>query len=90
MWTRAKFVEWLKKQYKIDFVGLSFRTTMTSFFRVYGKDNLDERRPLKGYQAQNMQKSIEMLVRLFNRYKDIDGYRQELDETSGFSTSKKI
>jgi len=80
VWTRAKFVEWLKKQYKIDFVGLSFRTTMTSFFRVYGKDNLDERRPLKGYQAQNMQKSIEMLVRLFNRYKDIDGYRQELDD----------
>ena len=47
---------------------------------MYGKDNLDERRPLKGYQAQNMQKSIEMLVRLFNRYKDIDGYRQELDD----------
>lgn len=80
VWTRAKFVEWLKKQYKIDFLGLSFRTTMTSFFRVYGKDNLDERHPLRGFQAQSMQKSIEMLVRLFNRYKDIDGYTQELDE----------
>ena len=80
VWTRAKFVEWLKKQYKINFLGLSFRTTMTSFFRVYGKDNLDERHPLRGFQAQSMQKSIEMLVRLFNRYKDIDGYTQELDE----------
>lgn len=81
VWTRSKFVEWLKEKYKIDFLGLSFRTTMTSFFRIYGKDNLDERHPLKGFQAQNMQKSIDMLVKLFNRYKDIDEYTKELDET---------
>ncbi len=80
VWTRSKFVDWLKEKYKIDFMGLSFRTTMTGFFRIYGKDNLDERHPLKAFQAQNMQKSIDMLVKLFDRYKDIDGLTKDLSE----------
>ena len=35
--TRQEFVDWLKEKYNMDFPGLSFRSTMSSFFRVYGK-----------------------------------------------------
>ena len=80
IWTRQQYADWLKANYHIDFDGLSFRTTLSSFFRVYGKDNVDERRPLHGITGQNMQGSIEMLVKLFDRYKDIEPFNQKLTE----------
>lgn len=80
VWTKDQFANWLKEQYKIDFAGLSFRETMSSFFRIYGKENTDERKPLKGIPGESMQKSIEVLVRLFDRYKDIEVFNSRLDE----------
>lgn len=65
------FVNWLKVQYHMDFDGLSFRIALSSFFRIYGKDNTDERRPLRGIPRQDMEKSIALLVALFDRNKDI-------------------
>lgn len=77
-WTKDEFVNWLKVQYHMDFDGLSFRIALSSFFRIYGKDNTDERRPLRGIPGQNMEKSIALLVALFDRNKDIQVYRQNL------------
>ena len=48
-----------------------FRIALSSFFRIYGKDNTDERRPLRGIPRQDMEKSIALLVALFDRNKDI-------------------
>lgn len=79
-WTKAEFIDWLKSQYHMDFDGLSFRVALSSFFRIYGKDNTDERRPLRGIPGQDMEKSIAMLVALFDRNKDIQVYRQNLAE----------
>ena len=80
VWTKEEYVNWLKEKYGMDFPGVSFRNTISSFFRIYGKDNLDERRPLKGHQGQSMEDSIEMLVTLFNRYGDIEVFSARLDE----------
>lgn len=81
-WTKAKYVNWLKEQYHMDFEGLSFRESVSVFFRIYGKENLDERRPLKEYNAQNMQKSIDVLIKLFDRNKDISEYSTRLDDSN--------
>lgn len=78
--TRAEFTNWLKQMYHIDFLGLSFRLTVSSFFRIYGKENNDERRPLRGRPGQGMQESIDILVKLFDRYKDIEAYNAQLAE----------
>lgn len=80
VWTKQQFADWLKEKYHIDFAGLSFRETMSSFFRIYGKENTDERKPLKGLPGEGMQKSIEILVRLFDRYKDIEAFNGNLEE----------
>lgn len=80
IWTKAEFTDWLKSNYHIDFPGLSFRETLSSFFRIYGKDNTDERRPLKGIPGQSMRKSIDILVKLFDRYKDVEVYNGRLEE----------
>lgn len=57
-WTKDEFVNRLKVQYHMDFDGLSFRITLNSFFRIYGKDNTDERRPLRGIPGQDIEKLI--------------------------------
>lgn len=80
VWTKAQFANWLKDGYGIYFEGLSFRQTTSSFFRIYGKENLDERHPLKGLPGQNMQSSIDILVKLFDRYKDIAEFNQKLEK----------
>ena len=80
VWSKREFTDWLKERYAIDFPGLSFRETLSSFFRVYGKENLDERRPPKGLPGGGMQKSIEVLVKLFNRYGDVEIYNVRLEE----------
>lgn len=80
VWTKAQFANWLKDGYGIYFEGLSFRQTTSSFFRIYGKENLDERHPLKGLSGQNMQSSIDILVKLFDRYKDIAEFNQKLEK----------
>ena len=80
VWTKQEYANWLKEKYHIDFSGLSFRETMSSFFRIYGKENTDERRPLKGLPGESMQKSIDILVKLFNRYSDVEVFNGRLEE----------
>lgn len=80
VWEKHRFCDWLREKYHIDFAGLSFRESVSSFFRIYGKDNLDERRPLKGLPGESMQKSIDVLVKLFDRYKDIEDFSARLEE----------
>lgn len=79
-YVKEEFTTWLKQQYKMDFLGLSFRIVMSSFFRIYGKDNLNERNPLKGIPGQNMEKSITTLVTLFDKYKDIEEFKENVAE----------
>ncbi len=80
VWKKQEYVEWLKRMYGLDFPELAFRNTISRFFRIYGKDNLDERRPLRGNTGENMQKSIGVLVRLFNTYRDIQDFSMRLEE----------
>ncbi|MCC8135368.1 MAG: DUF2326 domain-containing protein [Ruminococcus sp.] len=44
------------------------------------KDNTDEHRPLRGIPGQDMEKSITVLLTLFNRYGDVEGGRQHLSD----------
>ncbi|MDY6244729.1 MAG: DUF2326 domain-containing protein [Lachnospiraceae bacterium] len=79
-WTLDEFTTWLKKQYRMDFAGLSFRTALSRFFRIYGKKNTDKLSPLKGTPGQNMDKSITSIIALFDRYKDIEEFKDNATE----------
>lgn len=80
VWPRKVFVDWLKEKYEMDFVGLSFRETLSSFFRVYGKKNADELNPLKGIPNKGMEYALDILVKLFNKYQDVEPFKENLDE----------
>lgn len=79
-YTKKEFTDWLKQMYEIDFVGLSFRTTLSSFFRIYGKENTDERRPLRGVPGESIEKSIQMLLSLYDKYRDIEEFKRSVTE----------
>lgn len=79
-YTKDEYTTWLKEKYGLDYVGLSFRVALSSFFRVYGKKNTDELNPLQGIPGQNMDKSISSIVALFNRFKDIEEFKVNVTE----------
>lgn len=80
IWTKERFTNWLKQKYHMDFPGLKFRPVLSSFFRIAGKENTNERRPLVGLPGDSMEKSINRLITLFNRYEDIEDYSKRKDE----------
>lgn len=80
IWKKQEYVTWLKEMYCLDFPDLAFRDTVSRFFRIYGKENLDERKPLRGISGEGMKKSIGVLVRLFDKYKDIEEFSMRLEE----------
>ena len=77
-YSKAEYTDWLKKKYHMNFAGLSFRTALSSFFRIYGKQNTNELNPLQGIPGQNMDKSISAIVALFDRYKDIEEFKSNV------------
>lgn len=79
-YTKLEYVSWLQKKYNIDFEGLSFRTALSSFFRIYGKVNTNERSPLCGIPGQNKEKSIECIIALFDKYKNVGMYKEQVEE----------
>lgn len=80
VYAKADYVEWLKRQYGMNFAGLSFRVALSSFFRVYGKKNTDELNPLQGIPGQSMEKSINTLLTLFNKYQAIEEFKDRVTE----------
>ena len=80
IWQLSRFTSWLKENYHMDFHELSFRETVSRFFRIYGKDNRDERNPLRGHTGESMKRSIGVLIKLFNKYKEVEPYKGRLEE----------
>lgn len=92
-YTKTEFTNWLKVNYNMDFAGISFRKALSSFFRIYGKKNHDELNPLQGIPGQNMEKSINVILTLFDKYKDIEVFKQSVDEhknrLAAYNTARK-
>jgi hypothetical protein len=66
--TIKQFREKLFELYRIGLTGISFRDILGRYFRVYGRDNLSERRPLLAAARESDEKAITALLRLFGKY----------------------
>lgn len=89
----AKYREWLAIQYCITLDELSFRELVGTYSRIYGKDNLNEREPLKDFSSQSAEKSITNLVKLFNKYSSLADYAKSIqlatDKIKAFKNAQK-
>lgn len=76
------FKEFLQEQYDVDFYGSSFRELISRYFRIYGKSNHDEKKPLHSTPKEKNVEAIAALEKLFNSYEVIESYRAELKKVS--------
>ncbi len=83
------FREFLKKQYEIPHV-ISFREAINTFVRVFRKSNYNYELPLKSFETDTLEKGIDRLVKIFNKYDIIEKSKDELNTISSqFTTFDK-
>jgi phage host-nuclease inhibitor protein Gam len=64
----ADYREFLLEHYKIDLPLTSFRDIVGRYFRVYGRENLDEKKPLHSVRQETDKDAITALLKLFDMY----------------------
>lgn len=74
------YKSFLKARYKLDSFDLSFRSIISLYSRVWGKDNLDVKKPLHSHPSNNGGECIEKLVKLFERFMSIKELSEKLKE----------
>jgi hypothetical protein len=66
--TRDEFCSFLLDKYGGKLPYISFREIVGRHFRIYGRDNLDEKRPLHAAHDQKAKDAIKALIKLFGAY----------------------
>ena len=66
--TREEFYAFLLDKYSIKLPHISFRDIVGRYFRIYGRDNLDEKRPLSTAHGESPKDAIKALIKLFDAY----------------------
>lgn len=77
----------LKAAYSLDHLKLSFRAIVSLFSRIWGKDNYDVKQPLHTHKNQPSRVCIENLIKLYEKYDEID---QLSEEEKRLSTEKQV
>lgn len=91
---RDDYSRWLSEQYHMNFVGIKFRNTISRFFRIYGKNNYNELRPLQTRGGSESQEdAIHVLITLFNQYESVLAFEEQLklaeDRIKAFRDARK-
>ena len=76
-----EFRNWLREQYGITQEDLSFRNVVSRFFRIYQRENLNERRPLDFVHQTKESDVIVDLEKLFDKYGPIKQTKQILEQS---------
>ena len=62
------YCEFLAKQYGMDNLTATFRELVSGYFRIYGRNNYDERHPLRAHGNDTMEAGIRRLLQLYGKY----------------------
>lgn len=65
------YTAFLKSSYLIGDIDLSFRSIVSLFSRVWGKENLDVKHPLHSFKSQKPSDCITNTIKLFGKYDSI-------------------
>ena len=92
-WTITQFTSWLQEQYGMAGLGGSFRELAGGFFRIYGKENYDETKPLRFFAQDTTENGVNRLIKLFGEYSTIkrlkSAHDEALDKKNAFSKARK-
>lgn len=91
--TLTQYCDFLKEQYNINLADISFRDIVGRYSRIYGKDNLNEKRPLDIVHNESAGAPINALLKLFGLYNVISelevSLKQRETELSAFKSAQK-
>ena len=89
----SKYTEWLKERYSINLEHISFREMVNRFFRIYGKDNLNEKHPLDVVSKEPSREAVKALLKIMNYYDDIkkfeETYKHKSEQFTSFKNAQK-
>jgi hypothetical protein len=89
----SKYTEWLKEKYSINLEHITFRDMVNRFFRVYGKENLNEKHPLDVVSKEPSREAVKALLKIMNYYDDIkrfeEIYKQKSERFASFKNAQK-
>lgn len=74
-----KFTIWLQEQYMCQLEDLSFRNIVGRYFRIYGKENLNERKPIQYFEKETAAMSISALLKLFDKHKALKAFEVQIE-----------
>ncbi len=83
----GEYTSLLKTKYALQMPYLSFRSAVSLYSRIWGKENNNVDKPLQAYLKEIDSDSVYNLVKLFNKYASIAETRLKVKETS---ESKKV
>lgn len=69
----------LKEKYEITLSDAKFRYIVGRYFRVYGRENLNEKKPIQYFDKEPAADSIKSLVVLFDKYTLIKSFETQLE-----------
>jgi hypothetical protein len=64
----SEFCNFLKHSYSLDSDNLTFRSAVSPFLRIWGKNNYDVKRLLHTHHSEKNVETISKLIKLFNEY----------------------
>lgn len=73
-----EFTSILQDKYNCQIADLSFRNIIGRYFRVYGKENLNERKPIQYFEKETASSSIIALIKLFDKFRIIKEFEQQI------------
>ncbi len=82
-----KFTAWLQEQYMCQLEDLSFRSIIGRYFRIYGKENLNERKPIQYFEKETAAKSISALLKLFDKHKALKAFEMQIEALKSEKTT---
>ena len=83
-WPLDQYREWLAERYGTNGCGLSFRSVVSPFIRVWGRDTLEVQAPLRADEKERAQTQVERLLGLFDRLVELR------DAKNLLATKKKL
>ncbi|HIF9501322.1 DUF2326 domain-containing protein [Photobacterium damselae] len=75
--TIEEYRNFLKNSYGIDKYELSFRECVSAFYRVYQRDNYNDKRPLDNFPKETWASIRKRILKLFNEYHAISKLEQD-------------
>lgn len=90
----------LKSLYELKSDQLSFRTAVSTYSRVWGKENNNVKKPLHSFAQEKFSQTVTNLIKLFNKYnaielqdkelKKLEDQRQVLNKAGNYKLIPKI